>query len=204
MCALAVPQGPQSSEDGLRKVRGACGALPVQPHAQVGSGSPAVTSPPTSFPPQDILGYTWPGIEYGEPPSCAYTFFEVRGTSQEVHAPFAAPPPTTSHRPLRLAPQYIDALRLGDLARFRRLEAACQGWYTPSLDRGAGAALHFAVDHGRLEAVKYLVGRKTGSVESPPLHPPPLTHTLPNHRHRRWSSGAWRSTSATPAGVGRR
>lgn len=27
---------------------------------------------------QAICGYTWPGIEYGEPPSCAYTFFEAR------------------------------------------------------------------------------------------------------------------------------
>jgi len=27
---------------------------------------------------QAICGYTWPGIEYGEPPSCPYTFFEVR------------------------------------------------------------------------------------------------------------------------------
>ena len=27
---------------------------------------------------QAIYGYTWPGIEFGEPPSCPYTFFEVR------------------------------------------------------------------------------------------------------------------------------
>ena len=53
--------------------------------------------------------------------------------------------------------QYVDALRLGDVAAFRRLEPACEGWYSPGLDRGAGAALHFAVDHGRLEAVKFLV-----------------------------------------------
>lgn len=26
---------------------------------------------------QAICGYTWPGIEYGEPPTPAYTFFEV-------------------------------------------------------------------------------------------------------------------------------
>ena len=56
------------------------------------------------------------------------------------------------------SPQYVDALRLGDLRRFRQLEAACEGWYFPGLDRGAGAALHFAVDHGRLEAAKFLVG----------------------------------------------
>ena len=54
--------------------------------------------------------------------------------------------------------QYVDALRLGDLRRFQQMEAACEGWYFPGLDRGAGAALHFAVDHGRLEAVRFLVG----------------------------------------------
>jgi hypothetical protein len=45
----------------------------------LGMMQPAVIS--TSRPllhPQAICGYTWPGIEYGEPPSCAYTFFEVR------------------------------------------------------------------------------------------------------------------------------
>lgn len=51
----------------------------------------------------------------------------------------------------------MDALRLGDLPLFRKIEAACEGWYGPGMDRGAGAALHFAVDHGRLEAVKFLV-----------------------------------------------
>ena len=27
---------------------------------------------------QSIQGYTWPGIEYGEAPSCRYSFFQVR------------------------------------------------------------------------------------------------------------------------------
>ncbi|PRW61553.1 Malonyl- -acyl carrier mitochondrial [Chlorella sorokiniana] len=81
-----------------------------------------------------INGYTWPGIEFGEPPSCKHTFFE----------------------PMLLL-QYVDALRFGDLERFRRIEAATQGWYWPELDRGAGAALHFACDHGQLEAVRFLV-----------------------------------------------
>ena len=153
-------------------MRSGLGSAPCE--LEVGRGSSAVTSPPTDVDrrrrlpaptSQDILGYTWPGIEYGEPPSCAYTFFEVSSASQEAHAPCSPLALTPTASP-RLAPplllQYIDALRLGDLARFRRLEAACQGWYTPSLDRGAGAALHCAVDHGRLEAVKYLVGAAAG------------------------------------------
>jgi hypothetical protein len=32
---------------------------------------------PQVFSLQAICGYTWPGIEFGEPPSCPYTFFEV-------------------------------------------------------------------------------------------------------------------------------
>lgn len=26
---------------------------------------------------QEIEGFTWPGIEYGAPPSCKYSFYEV-------------------------------------------------------------------------------------------------------------------------------
>lgn len=78
-----------------------------------------------------INGYTWPGIEYGEPPSCAYTFFE-----------------------------YCDAIRFGDLMHFQEIEAACKEWYFPTLDRGAGALLHIAADHGQLAAAKFLVERR--------------------------------------------
>lgn len=79
-----------------------------------------------------INGYTWPGIEYGEPPSCAYTFFE-----------------------------YIDALRLGQVERFKQeIEPACKLWYFPTLDRGAGAALHMAADHGQLAVARFLVEQR--------------------------------------------
>ena len=54
----------------------------------------------------------------------------------------------------------MDAVRFGDLPRFLRIEAATQGWWFPTLDRGAGALLHFAVDHGQLEMVKFLVERR--------------------------------------------
>ena len=43
----------------------------------------------------------------------------------------------------------MDALRLGDLGAFRRIEADSGDWWHPLLDRGAGAALHFAADHGQ-------------------------------------------------------
>lgn len=46
--------------------------------------------------------------------------------------------------------QYVDALRLGDMARFKDIEAESQDWWFASLDRGAGAALHFATDHGQV------------------------------------------------------
>lgn len=97
---------------------------------------------------QAIGGYTWPGIEYGEPPSCMYTFFEVRRA-----ALWRLPPPALL-LPDRCSPnplvQYVDALRTGDVRRFEAVEAACHGWWFPGLDRGAGAALHFAVDHGQV------------------------------------------------------
>ena len=59
--------------------------------------------------------------------------------------------------PLPVAWQYIDAIRLDDLPRFRKLEQECREWWFPTLDRGAGAALHCAADHGRLEAARYLL-----------------------------------------------
>ena len=43
----------------------------------------------------------------------------------------------------------MDAIRRGDLDTFRDIEAACGDWWFPTLDRGAGAALHIAVDHGQ-------------------------------------------------------
>ncbi|KAL4452734.1 hypothetical protein ABPG75_008396 [Micractinium tetrahymenae] len=78
-----------------------------------------------------INGYTWPGIEFGEPPSCAYTFFE-----------------------------YCDAIRFGDLKRFLEIEAACKEWFFPTLDRGAGTLLHIAADHGQLQAAKFLIEQR--------------------------------------------
>lgn len=48
------------------------------------------------------------------------------------------------------APQYIDAIRFGDLYKFKKIEKASEGWWFPTLDRGGGAALHFAVDHGQV------------------------------------------------------
>ena len=56
--------------------------------------------------------------------------------------------------------EYVDAIRLGNLVRFKELERECEGWWFPTLDRGAGALLHFAADHGRFEAVKYLLETK--------------------------------------------
>ncbi|KAK3285913.1 hypothetical protein CYMTET_6496 [Cymbomonas tetramitiformis] len=71
---------------------------------------------------------TWSGIEFGEPPRCKYSFL-----------------------------QYIDALRLGDLELFKRIQEEDKDWWFSTLDRGYGAALHFAVDHGQLHCVKYLL-----------------------------------------------
>ena len=52
----------------------------------------------------------------------------------------------------------IDTLTTGDVRRFEEVEAACCGWWFPTLDRDAGAALHFAVDHGQ-------VRRERGSLD---------------------------------------
>ena len=60
--------------------------------------------------------------------------------------------------------QYVDAVRFGDLPAFLRIEAATQGWWNPTLDRGAGALLHFAADHGRLDMVKFLVEQRNVAV----------------------------------------
>lgn len=49
-----------------------------------------------------------------------------------------------------MAAQYIDALRLGDIARFEHIERVDGAWWSVDMDRGAGAALHFAVDHGQV------------------------------------------------------
>jgi hypothetical protein len=46
--------------------------------------------------------------------------------------------------------QYIDSLRLGDLRLFKEIERESGDWWFPTLDRGSGACLHFAVDHGQV------------------------------------------------------
>lgn len=56
----------------------------------------------------------------------------------------------TNNTPETLLTQYVDALRLGDVARFKGIEAESRDWWFASLDRGAGAALHFAADHGQV------------------------------------------------------
>lgn len=56
--------------------------------------------------------------------------------------------------------QYVDSVRFGNLTAFLQLESATKGWWFPTLDRGAGALLHFAVDHGRLNMVKYFVEQR--------------------------------------------
>lgn len=46
--------------------------------------------------PKAINGYTWPGIEYGEPPTCKYTFFEVQaGRRRRLSPPLRSVPATT-------------------------------------------------------------------------------------------------------------
>lgn len=58
---------------------------------------------------------------------------------------------------LHSSSQYTDALRCADLDRFRAIEAAAGHWWHPTLDRGAGAALHAAVDAGALASVRLLL-----------------------------------------------
>ena len=50
--------------------------------------------------------------------------------------------------------QYVDALRAGDLELFQSIEEACSDWWHVGLDRGAGAALHFAADHGQVPPLR--------------------------------------------------
>ena len=52
--------------------------------------------------------------------------------------------------------QYVDALRTDDLEKFQAIEAESGDWWGPLLDRGAGAALHFAADHGQVRTFRRL------------------------------------------------
>ena len=93
----------------------------------------APSSPPVELVIDDarraILGYTWPGIEDGEPPVPRYSFFE-----------------------------YVESIRSAEsLDDFKQIQEQTKEWWSPTLDRGAGALIHFAVDHGRLDMVRYLV-----------------------------------------------
>ena len=54
------------------------------------------------------------------------------------------------HHTVPMSAQYIDALRLGDITRFEHIERVDGAWWSVDMDRGAGAALHFAVDHGQV------------------------------------------------------
>jgi len=47
--------------------------------------------------------------------------------------------------------QYCATVENGDIGAFLEAEALCAAWWTPLLDRGAGALLHIAADHGQLE-----------------------------------------------------
>lgn len=55
---------------------------------------------------QEIQGKTWTGIEYGEPPRYQYSFLE-----------------------------YVNALKRGDIARFKEIEATDGDWWFARLDR---------------------------------------------------------------------
>jgi hypothetical protein len=56
-----------------------------------------------------------------------------------------------AEQPYRCTPaQYVDAVRCGDLTEFKTIEAETADWWFPTLDRGAGAALHIAADHGQV------------------------------------------------------
>ncbi len=46
--------------------------------------------------------------------------------------------------------QYVDALRLGDIDLFKEIEEESGDWWFATLDRGAGALLHFAAEHGQV------------------------------------------------------
>ena len=88
-----------------------------------------------------------------------------RWAADMAAVPAAQPVPTSPTLPRGPAPwlycvQYVDALRFGDIPRFKQIEAACEGWWFPTLDRGAGALLHLVVDHGQLAAVKFLIEQR--------------------------------------------
>jgi hypothetical protein len=96
-----------------------------------------------------ILGFTWPGIEDGEPPSPLYSFFE-----------------------------YVDSVRNGTLEDFNVIQEQTKEWWSPNLDRGAGALIHFAVDHGRLDMVRHLLK----DLRVPVNHQSLNGHWTPLHR----------------------
>ena len=113
---------------------------------------------------QAIGGFTWPGIEWGEPPGYKYSFFEVRRpvlatvSSTDVcdmHTmPACALLIDTRLLMRAVFTQYIDALRLGHLDHFEEIEEDSGDWWFPTMDRGAGAALHFAAEHGQVSFSK--------------------------------------------------
>lgn len=81
-----------------------------------------------------------------------------------------------SHR-CTASPQYVDAVRSGNLGEFQKIQESSKEWWFPTLDRGAGALLHFAVDHGQIDMVKYLVesamvpiNQKSHNGDWTPLH----------------------------------
>jgi len=80
---------------------------------------------------QSIAGQSWPGIEHGAPPSYPLSFA-----------------------------QYCAFAEQGDIAAFVRHSATNCPWWTPTVDRGAGALLHIAVDHGQLAFVQWLVDKQ--------------------------------------------
>lgn len=96
---------------------------------------------------QAIMGRTWAGIEFGEAPRSNQSFLE-----------------------------YTSTLRLGDVAEFSRIEHVDRDWWFITLDRGAGAALHFAAHHGQVcRDVAVLLSR---------LPVPPAVNTAPSRWKR--------------------
>lgn len=61
----------------------------------------------------------------------------------------------------------MDAIRHGDLEEFKRIEAASGDWWFPTLDRGAGAALHIAVDHAQARHAPPRAPRATPALTPP-------------------------------------
>ena len=95
---------------------------------------------------QAISGRTWSGIEYGEAPQYAYSFFQARVCQRARQVEVME-----AEQAYRCTPaQYVDAVRRGDLTEFKTIEAETADWWFPTLDRGAGAALHIAADHGQV------------------------------------------------------